>query len=93
MRCRSGEASRMREDLGQRPWGGRETGELEDLRATRGSESWAREDSGRRLGCQEGTGLHSAQWSVLRILTVILRPRESFKGIQAGDMEGSCFVC
>lgn len=42
MRHRSGEASRLREDLGQRPWGGRETGELEDLRATRGSESWAR---------------------------------------------------
>lgn len=47
MRRRSGEASRMREDLGQRPWGGRETGELEDLESHQGSESWAR---GRILG-------------------------------------------
>ena len=44
----------------------REPGELEDWRGTRGPEPWARAQGvQRRLGCQEGTGLHSAQWSVL----------------------------
>lgn len=89
MRNGSGESCRLREQLIQRPCDRRENGELEDLRETSfgGSGPWAWALLvQRRLGGQEGASLDSAWWGALRILIAIVRPVESFKGIQAGDM-------
>ena len=47
--------------------------------------SWQCSEESLSLGGQEGASLDSAWWGALRILIVIPRPMESFKGIQAGD--------
>lgn len=89
MRNGSGEPSRQRKELKQRPCDGRENGELQEpWESLCGvSELWGLRAVGSALGDPAGRGqARQCAVGVLRILIFILRPMESFEGIKAGGL-------